>query len=156
MNSKRKVRTCIHTIKIYYRLQIPHFYYNFTMRKLRPTNFRKQYPCSICTKDCKGAESVVCFGCGKWLHDTCVEPALTKELHRQWSAAGLKFYCRACCYEENRFDFEHSLLRYRFYFVYMCVAYLSHFFSYFVAIKIKSIKRLLKSKSRISDNFTFK
>jgi len=87
------------------------FQHKATMVKQRKIQYRKQFPCSICNFDCEDQESVLCFGCGKWVYSICTEPNLTQELHDRWSARGLKFYCQLCCYSGDQFDFQHSLLR---------------------------------------------
>jgi hypothetical protein len=87
------------------------FQHKATMVKQCKIWYRKQFPSSICNVDCEGQESVLCFGCGKWVHSTCTAPNLTQELHGRWSAHGLKFYCQLCCYSGDQFDFQHSLWR---------------------------------------------
>jgi len=80
-----------------------------TRKKFR---FKKQYPCSICKRDCEDTESVLCFGCGKWVHSKCVGPGMPTELTNRWSTFGLKFYCQNCCFSGDQFDCQQSLLRY--------------------------------------------
>ncbi|CAG2204649.1 CHID1 [Mytilus edulis] len=62
------------------------------------------------SKDCECTESVLCFGCGKWVHSGCVGKGMSSELTKQWATRGLKFYCKFCCFDQESFDCQQSLL----------------------------------------------